>query len=76
MLMVSPPWRTAVFLARVHHPLGHVRVGPERPRLPQHRVDQRGLAVVDVRDDGDVAQVVADGQGVPRDRGVVRYGHA
>jgi hypothetical protein len=29
-----------------------------------------------VRDDGDVAQVVAGGQDVLLDRGVVRYGHA
>ena len=29
------------------------------PGLPEHRVDERRLAVVDVGDDGDVAQVVA-----------------
>ena len=27
----------------------------ERPRLAEHLVDERGLAVIDVRDDGDVA---------------------
>ncbi len=43
----------------VEHPVGDLRVRAERPRLPQHRVDQRGLAVVDVRDDRDVAQVIA-----------------
>ena len=32
-------------------------VRAERARLPQHGVDERGLAVVDVRDDRDVAQV-------------------
>jgi hypothetical protein len=26
--------------------------------MAEHRVDQRGLAVVDVRDDGDVAEVL------------------
>ena len=31
--------------------------------LPEHRVDERGLPVVDVRDDGDVAEIVADGEG-------------
>jgi hypothetical protein len=36
-------------------------VGGESPGLPEHGVDQRGLPVVDVGDDGDVAQVVADG---------------
>ena len=35
--------------------LGLVR--GERPGLAQHGVDQRGLAVVDVGDDRDVAQV-------------------
>ena len=29
--------------------------------LPEHGVDERGLAVVDVGDDRDVAQVVAGG---------------
>ena len=48
-------------VAGVEHPLGDLGVRPERPRLPEHRVDQRGLAVVDVRDDRDVAKVVAGG---------------
>ena len=39
--------------------LGHVLVGPERPALPQHGVDQRRLAVVEVGHDGDVAEVFA-----------------
>ena len=34
-------------------------VGAEDAALVQHGVDQRGLAVVDVGDDGDVADVVA-----------------
>ena len=34
-------------------------VGRERAGLPEHRVDERGLAVVDVGDDRDVAQVVS-----------------
>ena len=29
--------------------------------LPEHGVDQRGLAVVDVRDDRDVAEIATDG---------------
>ena len=36
-----------------------VLVGAEGAGLPQHRVDQRRLAVVDVRHDGDVPQVLA-----------------
>ena len=35
----------------VHHPLFHLLVGPERPRLPEHLINQSGLAVIDVRDD-------------------------
>ena len=34
-------------------------VGAERARLPEHGVDERRLAVVDVGDDRDVAQVLA-----------------
>jgi hypothetical protein len=41
----------------VHYPLDHMLVGPEDARLPQHGVHEGGLAVVDVRDDGDVADV-------------------
>jgi hypothetical protein len=33
----------------------------EGARLPQHRVDQRRLAMIDVRDDRDVADVLAGG---------------
>ena len=51
----------ALELHRVHDALVHVLVLAERARLPQHRVDERRLAVVDVRDDRDVAQVRADG---------------
>ena len=49
-------------VARVEHALGDLRVGAERPGLPQHRVHQRGFAVVHVRDDRDVAQVIAGGE--------------
>jgi hypothetical protein len=41
-------------VVRVHHPLGDVLVGGEGARLNQQLVDQRGLAVVDVGNDGDV----------------------
>ncbi len=49
----------ALEVHRVHDPIGDVLVGAERPGLPQHLVDERRLAVVDVGDDGDVAQVIA-----------------
>ena len=49
----------ALEVDRVHHALGHVFVGAEDAALPEHRVHQRGLAVVDVGDDGEVAHVVS-----------------
>ena len=45
----------ALELVAVHGALGDALVGPERAALMQQRVDERGLAVVDVGDDGDVA---------------------
>ena len=41
------------------HPLLHRLVVAEHFGLPEHRVDERRLAVVDVRDDRDVADVLA-----------------
>ena len=48
----------ALQVVRVHDALGDFFVGAENAALPEHGVDQRGLAVVDVRDDGDVANLV------------------
>ena len=42
-------------LVAVHRALDHPLVRPERAALVQERVDERRLAVIDVRDDGDVA---------------------
>ena len=52
-------------VAGIHHPLGNVRSGAERTGLPQHGVHQRGLAMVDMRDDRDVPDLVA-GRADPR----------
>ncbi len=49
----------ALEVDRVHHPLPHRLVLAEDPALPEHRVHQRGLAVVHVRDDRHVADLVA-----------------
>ena len=49
----------ALEIHRVHHALVDVLIGAEGAVLPQHRVDERGLAMVDVGDDGDVADVIA-----------------
>ena len=52
----------ALQLAGVHDPLTGGLLGgpgPEGPRLPKHGVDKSGLAVVDVGDNGDVAQILA-----------------
>jgi len=51
----------ALEVTRVEGALVHVGVLAERAGLPQHLVHERGLAVVDVRDDRDVAQVGARG---------------
>ncbi len=45
----------------VHHPLLQMLVSGEHARLAQELVDQRGLAVVDVGDDGDVADRAGHG---------------
>ncbi len=54
----------ALQLVGVHGTVFDVLVVAERVGLPQHGVHQRGLAVVDVGDDRDVAQIVAVGDGV------------
>ena len=54
----------ALEVHRVHHPLGDVLALAEGAGLPQHRVDQRRLAVVDVGDDRDVSEVVSCGSWV------------
>ena len=51
----------ALEVHRVHHALGDVLVVAERAGLPEQRVDERRLAVVDVGDDRDVAKIVAAG---------------
>ncbi len=53
----------------VHDPLGDVLPGPKRPGLPEHGVDERRLAMVDVGDDRDVAEVGAAGHGARDGRG-------
>jgi hypothetical protein len=55
----------ALLRVGVHRPLLDLLVLPEGPGELEHRVDERRLAVVDVRDDGDVA-----------DRSLVLRGHA
>jgi hypothetical protein len=44
-------------VVRIHHALGDALVLAERARLLQELVDEGGLAMVDVGDDGDVAQL-------------------
>jgi hypothetical protein len=47
----------ALQFIRIEGALSHLLVGAKRPRLTQHRIDQGCLAVVDMGDDGDVADV-------------------
>ena len=51
-------------IAEIHHALCDVLVLPERAGLPEHCVDERRLAMVDVGDDGDVAQVFPEDGGL------------
>ena len=51
----------ALQVAGVQDPIDHRLVRAERAGLAQEPVHQRGLAVVDVRDDRQVAQVAAHG---------------
>ena len=56
--------RDALFtleVVRVHRAFIDMRVLAERARLTEHGVDERGLAVVDVRDDCDIAEVRTEG---------------
>ena len=44
-------------VVRVHDALDQMLIGPKSPALPQHGVNQRGLAMVHVSDDGDITNV-------------------
>ena len=46
----------ALEIVRIHHPFGDPLVLAERAGLLEQAVDERGLAVVDMRDDGDVTK--------------------
>ena len=47
----------ALQVVGIHGALGHLLVGAEGAALAQQLIDQRGLAMVDMRDDGDVANI-------------------
>src|ERR1700728_2509529 len=47
----------ALEVVGIHDAVGHFFVGAEDAALAQHGVDERGFAVIDVRNDGDVARV-------------------
>ncbi len=47
----------AFLVVRIHHAFGGLLVLAEQAGLFQQAVDERGLAVVDMGDDGDVAQL-------------------
>src|SRR5207244_3201320 len=49
----------ALEIHRVHDSLRHFLIGAERTGLPEQGVDECRFAVVDVRDDRDVSQIVA-----------------
>ena len=49
----------ALEVVRIHHALDERFVGAENSALAQHGVDQRRFAVVHVRDNGDIANILA-----------------
>ena len=53
----------ALEVHRVHDALGDVGALAEGAGLPEHRVDERRLAVIDVGDDRDVSEVFSAGHG-------------
>ena len=55
----------ALEVGRVQHALAHVLVRAEGAGLPEHRVDERRLAVVDVGDDRDVTEIRAESHRPP-----------
>ena len=65
----------ALELVAVHRPLGHALVVAEHPALAEHRVDERGLAVIDVGDDRDVAALRVDDRRRGGLRGRIGLGH-
>ena len=48
----------ALEIHRVHHALLDLLVGAKGAGLPQQLIDQRRLAVIDVRDNGDVTNLI------------------
>ena len=53
--MVMPRSRSCG--VRVHDQIGNLLIGAEDVAVAQHRVNEARLTVVDVRDDGDVAEM-------------------
>ena len=48
----------ALEIHRIHHALFNLLIGAKRARLAQQLIDQRGLAVIDVRNDGDITDFI------------------
>ena len=65
----------ALEIHRVHHPLLDLLIGTEGAGLPQQLIDERGLAVIDVRNDGDVTNLI-HGTSPRGERGIWRQGRA
>src|ERR1700761_5003376 len=49
----------ALQIVGIHHALLQILARIERAGLPQQLIDERGFAVIDVRDDGDVAKLLS-----------------
>jgi len=58
----------ALQIIRVHDPLLQILAGVQRSGLPQQLIDESGLAVIDVRDDGDVAKFLSHSEALRENR--------
>jgi hypothetical protein len=59
----------ALEIHRIHHALFNLLIGAKRPRLAQQLIDQSSLAMIDVRNDGDITNFIHWGKSLPRGRG-------
>ena len=59
---------------RIHHPFFDLLVGTKGAGLPQQLIDESGLAVIDVRNNGDVTNLIHVVSSVESNRSVAREG--
>jgi len=48
----------ALQVVRIHDAVGQMLVGAKCAGLPQHHIHKRGFSMIDVRDNGDIANII------------------